>query len=118
MWETITSDEWILNTLRGCKVGITTEPQQDCVPKPFKFITEESHKINDEINRFLKCGIIEVAPNENENVFISNIFIRHKINGNVRVILKLKTFNDEYVEKTHFKMESLRQATKRYAQRL
>ena len=43
--------------------------------------------------------------------FISNIFLRRKKDGNYRMILNLKCFN-ENVSKHHFKMESLKSAVK------
>ena len=42
--------------------------------------------------------------------FISNIFERSKSDGGIRVILNLKHFNQQYVDKIHFKMESLKSA--------
>jgi len=41
---------------------------------------------------------------------ILNIFIRPKTDGRVRLTFNLKVFNEYHVEKTHFKMESLRSA--------
>ena len=42
--------------------------------------------------------------------FLSNIFVRLKSDGGIRVILNLKHFNQQYVDKIHFKMESLKSA--------
>ena len=42
--------------------------------------------------------------------FISNIFVRPKSDGGIRVILNLKPFNRQYVDKIHFRMESLKSA--------
>ena len=63
-----------------------------------------------ELKRFLNCGIIEISDDKSEDEYISNIFIRPKKDGRVRLILNLKLFNSLYVEKCHFKMESLRSA--------
>lgn len=109
-WETITNDNWILQTIKGCKIEVTTFPQQTYIPRTIKFTTEENIKIRQELTRFLKCGIIEKASNDTNNEFISNIFIRRKKDGRIRIILNLKYFNEHYMEKTHFKMESLRAA--------
>ena len=42
--------------------------------------------------------------------FISNIFVRPTSDGSIREILSLKPFNQQYVDKIHLKMESLKSA--------
>ena len=42
--------------------------------------------------------------------FISVIFVRPRYDGGIKVILNLKPFNKQYVDKIHFKMESLKSA--------
>ena len=74
------------------------------------FTSEEYQKIMAELKRFLNCGIIEISDDKSEDEYISNIFIRPKKDGRVRLILNLKLFYSLYVEKCHFKMESLRSA--------
>ena len=44
----------------------------------------------------------------NPDEFLSNIFVRPKSDGGIRVILKLNPFNQHYVYKIHFEMESLK----------
>ena len=61
--------------------------------------------IDKEINRFLKLQIIEETCDE-PGQFVSPIFYRLKKNGEIRIILNLKKFND-YFETTHFKMSSI-----------
>lgn len=68
---------------------------------------EEQKKINIEMDRFLKCKIIEEVYETNPSEYISNIFFRPKKDGNVRIILNLKSFNKNFLEKIHFKMETL-----------
>ena len=67
---------------------------------------EEQIKIN-EVNRFLQCKIIEEVTEPCGNEFISNIFFRPKKDGRVRIVLNLKMFNEIFLEKVHFKMETL-----------
>ena len=110
LWETITTDEWILNTIRGCTIKLSQIPQQSFVPRQLLFTPEENQKISAELKRFLNCGIIEVSDGYTNDEYISNIFIRPKKDGRIRLILNLKLFNSLYVEKNHFKMESLRSA--------
>ena len=60
-----------------------------------------------EIDRFVKCKIIETVNNSDYDQFISNIFIRPKSDGRIRIVLNLKEFNRLFVDKIHFKMETL-----------
>ena len=110
VWKSITTDKWILNTIRGCTLELTDIPKQTFIPRPIKFSSEEKIKIQHELDRFIECGIIERASDDTANEFISNIFIRPKKDRRARIILNLKYFNENYVEKSHFKMESLRSA--------
>ncbi|WAR06788.1 hypothetical protein MAR_016746, partial [Mya arenaria] len=104
VWETITRDKWILNTITGCSIELSDIPQQKYVPKPIKISDDDNTKIRNELIDFWN------APETTNNEFISTIFIRPKKDGRVRVILNLRYFNEHYVEKLHFKMESLRAA--------
>ena len=86
------------------------QPVQISEPKPLKFSYEEQVLINLEIDRFLKCKIIEPVSEIEPHEFVSNFFFRPKKDGKIRIILNLKTFNSEYLEKQHFKMETLQSA--------
>ena len=57
-WDTITDDEWILNTIRGCTVELAKIPQQSFMPRQPLFTSEEYQNIMAELKRFLNCGII------------------------------------------------------------
>ena len=58
-WYDLTTDSWIRNTISGYKVEMENLPMQITQPKPLKFSKEEQTLINLEIDRFIKCGIIE-----------------------------------------------------------
>ena len=109
-WSKITSDRWILRTICGYQVELTDKPDQTFVPSPIKFSKLEEEAINKEILDFTKKGIIEPVVQADPDEFISNIFVRPKSDGGIRVILNLKPFNQQYVDKIHFKMESLKSA--------
>ena len=55
MWETMTPDQWILNTIKGYSVEITSTPKQVHVPASFAFSANERKLISSELDRFLKC---------------------------------------------------------------
>lgn len=110
-WEFITNDNWILNILSGYHLELDVDrvPNQKVRPKCINFNESESALISKEIDIFLIKQIIELVPSDkicSNDGFYSNIFIRQKKDGGVRVILNLKKFND-YVDKKHFKMETL-----------
>ena len=109
-WSKITSDRWILRTICGYQVEITDKPDQIFVPSPITFSKLEDEANNKEILDFTKKGIIEPVVQADPDKFISNIFARPKSDGGIRVILNLKPFNQHYVDKIHFKMESLKSA--------
>ena len=83
---------------------------QSYLPKEIKFSLQEQELIETELNKLIKKSvIIEIDNTPEEDEFISNIFIRPKRNGGIRVILNLKTFN-ENVDTKHFKLQSLQTA--------
>lgn len=109
-WRKITNDKWILQTISGYEVELDNVPKQTCVPKPLSFTDTEQRMINTEIQRFLDAKIVEKVYTSDEEEYISNIFFRPKKDGKIRIILNLKTFNENHMDKLHFKMESLQSA--------
>lgn len=109
-WYKLTTDTWIRNTIAGYKVEMDNQPVQISQPKPLKFSNEEQLLIDLETDRFLKCKIIEPITETDPHESVSNIFFRPKKDGKIRIILNLKTFNSNYLEKQHFKMETLQSA--------
>ena len=105
-WQNITSDPWILNTVRGYEIEFEQQPVQTCIPNQLSVSITEEKQINAEIKNFLAKGIIHKV-NSKPGQYFSNIFIRPKKDGSVRLILNLKQFNAN-VEKIHFKMETLK----------
>ena len=85
---------------------IATIPVQNSIPRQIKFSKYEHIKIQEELNRFLKCNITEKVTDYVPGEFISNIFIRPKKNNKIRDILNLKQFN-ENIDPLHLKMETL-----------
>ena len=108
-WKKITHDKWILDTVCGYAVELDSRPIQMNSPKPLTFSEIEQFKIDEEIERFLRCGIIEPVFTNDTGEFISNIFARPKKDGRVRIILNLKQFN-HHMQHIHFKMETLKSA--------
>ena len=112
-WIKITHDKWVLQTVCGYKLELADVPYQYSVPKPIKFKTVELLKIEEELQRFLKCNITETVNEADKDEYISNIFVRPKKDDKIRVILNLKQFNRDHMADKHFKMETLPSAIHR-----
>ena len=109
-WFKITHDKVIRDIICGYKLELEEMPFQNSVPKPLEFSAEDQEKMNNEIDRFLKCNIIEKVSGSTPGEYISNIFFRPKKDGKIRIILNLKNLNKTYLSKIHFKMETLHSA--------
>jgi len=108
-WQCITSDPFILNSVKHYKIEFENgEPQQCMPPKEINFTQQEQEVIDMEIDKLLIKGVISETthcPGE----YISTIFVRPKKDGGHRLILNLKNLN-EHVEYHHFKMDTLQSA--------
>ena len=89
---------------------LTDKPDQAFVQSPIKFLDLEEEAISKGILDFTKKGIIEPVMQADPDEFISSIFVRLKSDGGIRVILNLKPLDQQYVDKIHVKMESLKSA--------
>ena len=89
MWQELTSDPEILNTVNGQNIEFTRTPWQNRVPTQKAFNVEETKIIEAEIKTLLLKGVIRPAPHE-RGEFISTIFLRPKPDGIHRMILNLK----------------------------
>lgn len=72
------------------------------------FSDKDKSIISKEIDKLLKMQVLRVAG-FHEKQFLSNVFIVPKRDGTYRLILNLRQLN-EFVEKHHFKMETLKTA--------
>ena len=101
-WGEITQDEFILNLVRGHKIGFFEKPTQyPCRKTPIL-----TPKMREKITELENEKVIEKAS---QNGIISPIFFRTKQNGKLRMILDLKQVNKS-VRYEHFKMQSLKDA--------
>ena len=111
-WEKITSDEEVLQIIRGCTIEFVnnTVPIQTGNIRESHFNAEKQLIVSQEIKKLLDKQVLEIVESE-EGEFISTIFLLPKKNGSFRMILNLKEFN-EHVEYYHFKMETFEKALK------
>ena len=109
-WAQICQDPSILRLVSGLKIPVFGPVLQTKLPREIQFSNDDERIVDREICAMLHQGVIEqVSCGRESGEFISNIFIRPKKDGGVRVILNLRKFN-ENVHKTHFKMHSLQSA--------
>jgi len=104
-WQKITSDRTILSYVTGCQIDFQTIPVQFRTPKNIPFSQNEIAIISGEIEKLVEKGVIETCTNE-LGEYVSNIFIRPKKNGTHRLILNLKSLNED-VDYHHFKMDTV-----------
>ena len=104
-WKNITNDRFVPDIVKyGLKMEFQNKAQLVNIPK-IPHYAEEKGIINLEINSLFKKGVITKCQKE-EDDFISTAFIRKKMDGTFRTILKSKYVN-EFVEYKYFKMKSL-----------
>ena len=102
-WQTITSDPFILNSVKHYKIEFENgEPHQCMSPKEINFTRQEQEVIDAEIDKLL----FYLCYFRNHTKYISTIFVYPKKDVGHRLILNLKSVN-EHVEYHHFKMDTL-----------
>jgi hypothetical protein len=106
-WEDITSDQWVLGTLReGLKLKFKTLPTLSQIPIEISLPKDPSKReaLLGEISVMLEKGAIE-RVSQSDPGFYSHIFIRTKKSGGLRPIIDLKALN-KHLSVPHFKMET------------
>ena len=106
-WEKITSDKWVLNTIKtGYKLEFLVKPPFQGV-KATNVPLENQDVIKQEINSLLEKKAIEVVPfSQIHSGFYSTLFLVPKKTGDLRPVINLKALN-RYLRKQHFKMDTL-----------
>ncbi|VDI36333.1 Hypothetical predicted protein [Mytilus galloprovincialis] len=107
-WMSLTSDNWVLDVVKGYQIEFEQIPYQNKEPNLLQFDKDETNMVQLEIDKFLQKQIIKPVTYI-KNQYVSNIFTRPKKDGTCRVILNLKVLNND-IEKHHFKMETLKSA--------
>ena len=108
-WTKITSDKWLLDIVKnGYSIEFESEPSVSGYVNQSSFSKKEAGIISQEIEKLVNMDVLKsVVPRADQ--FLSNIFLVPKHDGGHRLILNLKHLN-EFVEKHHFKMETLKTA--------
>ena len=106
-WQELTSDNSIIKTVTGHLHELEGLQVTGNTPHVLTLPPNDTLAIDNELQEFLKCGIIELHPDSAQNYY-STLFPRYKTDGSARVIFNLKTFNQKYVEHIHFKMDTIK----------
>ena len=108
-WQCITSDPFILNSVKHYKIEFENgKPHQCMPPKEINFTRQEQEVIDMEIDKLLIKGVISVTTHC-RGEYISTIFVRPKKHRGHILILNLKSLH-EHVEYHHFKLDTLQSA--------
>lgn len=107
-WKQITSDQTILNWIKGFKIPFVKKPFQKYVVKNPKWSNKEITLIKEQLSILLKKKAIrKCSPDKDQ--FISSIFLVPKPDGSSRLILNLKNLNT-FIKADHFKIEDFKVA--------
>ena len=109
VWESITSDQTVLQNVQGVRLIFNEEPVQTNFPRQYKFNDDHVEFIEKEIQELLEKDVI-IEIQDTQNCFVSNIFLRPKPNNKFRMIIDLSELN-KFVTYNHFKMDNLDVAT-------
>ena len=77
LWQQLTSDENILDIVRGYRIEFLETGFQDQEPKTICFSPTETSVVQSEVAKLLNKGVIVLSEDE-PGQFVSNIFIRPK----------------------------------------
>ena len=102
-WLSITSDEWVLQVVRGYQLELSSIPTQRTPPRVIEM--KNGHLVTEEVCKLLTKGAIKVVP-PSSNQFLSRIFVVPKRDGSHRPVVNLRPLN-QFMVNIHFKMESL-----------
>ena len=108
----LTSDSKVLDIVQNCHIEFDEDKEVDLnfVSHQTVFNENQSVIIADEIKKLVEKNVL-IEVQKCHGQFLSSIFLRPKKNGEFRMILNLKKFN-ENVKYYHFKMDTFELAIK------
>ena len=110
-WQMITSDQWVLNCVKGYEIDWVAQPSQTQTPRELAFSKTEADCLSQEVESLVqKEAISEISMPTNEMLsekgFVSQLFEVPKKDGGIRPVVNLKVLNS-YVKQVSFKMEGI-----------
>ena len=106
-WEKITTDSWVLETVRGLRLNFVSPPVQTVFPQEASLSGDDHSLVTLEIQELLPKGAIHLVPPSQETPgFLSSLFLVPKKGGGQRPVVNLKPLN-QFLPYEHFKMEGI-----------
>ena len=102
-WLKVTSDQWVIQVVKGYRLELTSSPSQWSSPGPLR--TRGCHSIDEEVQKLITKGAVKEVPPCMDQ-FLSQIFLLPKKDGSARLVINLRPLN-QFILQAHFKMESL-----------
>ena len=109
MWQRITTDQFILQTIQGYRLEFFAVPQQVVAPVTVVKGLTQQNVMQEEIEKLLLKGAIQLVSPSNGQ-FVSRLFLVPKKTGDLRPVINLRPLNKFIIHK-HFKMENLQNVT-------
>ena len=104
-WEVLTQDQWMLQTVAGYQLELTSTLYQTRVPQQIHCSPESKLQITTEVLKLLNKGAI-VETQQTPHNFVSQLFLVEKNDGGQRPVINLRSLN-QFVKTEHFKMKGL-----------
>ena len=105
-WEVLTTDKWVIETVKGFQIPFVGHPVQECRPNAPIYSTELNLLIQEEVKALLGKGAVQACSPLPQESFYSTLFLVPKKGGQMRPVINLKKLN-EWVASQHFKMEGM-----------
>ena len=109
MWQRITTDQFILQTIQGYRLEFFAVPQQVVAPVTVVKGLTQQNVMQEEIEKLLLKGAIQLVSPSNGQ-FFSRLFLVPKKTGDLRPVINLRPLN-KFIIRKHFKMENLQNVT-------
>jgi hypothetical protein len=105
-WRRVTNSRSVLQTVMGVNIPFTNPPVQSAPSPQYVFNAQDKAEVRRELKWMLDQKIIvPVQPRPDQ--YVSPLFLATNADKTKRPILNVKTINEEYLPKLHFKMETL-----------
>ena len=106
-WKVLTTDQWVVETVKRFQIPFSSQPVQDHWPNPTMYSAEQSLLIQEEVSTLIEKGAVTQVHNpQPQGNFYSTLFLVPKKGGQMRPVINLKKLN-EWVIPQHFKMEGM-----------
>ncbi|KAI8511561.1 hypothetical protein Bbelb_106610 [Branchiostoma belcheri] len=98
-WERISTDRWLLQTVRGYRIEWESTPVQFVQPVTNISGEDRAKVVDEEVHSMLEKGaVVQVEPCEGQ--YVSTIFLVPKARGGWRPVINLKSLNKFVLKRT------------------